>query len=96
MTLKKIKEIEKLTIEASLARTDFNKTRAAKELGISRKKLTYKIKDYQIPDFSTNYRRLRHEVIQLQAAVILLHKKLARIERGLIGKKEATDNKVRK
>ena len=83
MTLKKIKEIEKLSIEASLARTDFNKTKSARELGISRKKLTYKIKEYQIPDFSTDYRHLRHEVIQLREAVVLLHKRLARIQRRL-------------
>ena len=88
MTLKKIKEIEKLTIEASLARTDFNKTRSAQELGISRKKLTYKIKDYQIPDFSGNYKRLKHEVIQLKAAVIKLHKQLGRIEKVVATRKE--------
>ena len=85
MALKKIKEMEKLAIEASLARTDFNKTRTAQELGISRKQLIHKIKWYQIRDFSANYKRLRQEVIQLQAAVMILHKQLTKIERHLTG-----------
>ena len=83
MTLKTIKEMEKLTVEAALARTEFNKTRAAQELGISRKQLIYKIKEHQIRDFSANYKQLRQAVTQLRAAVMLLHKQLAKIERCL-------------
>ena len=83
MALKQIKEMERLTIEASLARTDFNKTRAAQELGISRKQLIHKTKEYQIRDFSANYKRLRQEVIQLRSAVKLLYKQLQKIERRL-------------
>ena len=83
MTVRKIKEMEKLIVEASLARTDFNKTKAARELGISRKQLIYKIKEYQIPDFSANYKQLRQAARQLRAAVMQLRKQLAKIERRL-------------
>ncbi len=83
MAFKQIKAMEKLIIEASLARTDFNKTKAAQELGISRKQLIIKIKGHQIPDFSADYKHLRHKVIQLRAAVRRLHKQLAKIERRL-------------
>lgn len=82
-----LKAMEKLVIEASLVRTDFNKTRAAQELGISRKQLIHKIKAYQIRDFSANYKQLKKEVIQLQAAVTLLHKQLVKTERCLTGEK---------
>ena len=95
MTLKEIKEMEKLTIEASLARTNFNKTKAAKELGISRKQLIVKVKEYQIRDSSANYKQLRQAVTQLRAAVRQLHKQLATIERCLTSAKSATRKKLR-
>ena len=44
----RLKEIEKRSIAAALHRWEGNRTRAAEELGISRRSLLYKIKEYGI------------------------------------------------
>ncbi len=45
-----LKAMEKFLIGLSLKQTDFNKTRAAKMLGVSRKTLIEKVKKYEIDD----------------------------------------------
>ena len=79
----RLKEIEKRVIIKVLERVDFNKSAAARKLGISYNTLAFKIRRYGIKDPMAP---LRREVRNIKRYIKKIASNLSRIDRVLKGR----------